>query len=294
MNWLVYHIVSGQAFFTGVSLLMIASLSSLVSRPIYRRVTVLTFLIGVIAIVVSSTPIPYWLYAVATAITLTWIASGYGKSWRRWTPYANMAIWMIAALFEIPYHVTYSLNRTEGRSVAVIGDSVTAGVGGDEKSETWPSILGREHRLQIEDISHVGETAASALKRLKSHSISAHVVVVEIGGNDILGSTTANQFASDLDELLGYLAAENRQIVMFELPLPPFCHEYGRLQRAVAAKHNVRLVPKRIFLSVIAGSDSTLDTIHLSQAGHQRMADCVWRLVNSAFSANSSASEAKD
>ena len=155
MNWLVYHIVSGQAFFTGVSLLMIASLSSLVSRPIYRRVTVLTFLIGVIAIVVSSTPIPYWLYAVATAITLTWIASGYGKSWRRWTPYANMAIWMIAALFEMPYHVTYSLNRTEGRSVAVIGDSVTAGVGGDEKSETWPSILGREHRLQIEDISHV-------------------------------------------------------------------------------------------------------------------------------------------
>ena len=140
----------------------------------------------------------------------------------------------------------------------------------------------------------MGETAASALKRLKSHSISAHVVVVEIGGNDILGSTTANQFASDLDELLGYLAAENRQIVMFELPLPPFCHEYGRLQRAVAAKHNVRLVPKRIFLSVIAGSDSTLDTIHLSQAGHQRMADCVWRLVNSAFSANSSASEAKD
>lgn len=294
MNWLVYHIVSGQAFFTGVSLLMIASLSSLISRPIYKRVTVLAFLIGVIAIVVSSTPIPYWLYAVATLITLTWIASCYGKSWRRWTPYANMAIWTIAALFEMPYHVTYSLNRTEGRSVAVIGDSVTAGVGGDEKSETWPSILGREHRLQIEDISHVGETAASALKRLKSHSISAHVVVVEIGGNDILGSTTANQFASDLDELLGYLAAENRQIVMFELPLPPFCHEYGRLQRAVAAKHNVRLVPKRIFLSVIAGSDSTLDTIHLSQAGHQRMADCVWRLVNSAFSANSSASEAKD
>ena len=71
MNWLVYHIVSGQAFFTGVILLVIASLSFLDSRPISKRITVLTFLIGAIAIVVSSTAIPYWLYAVATLITLS-------------------------------------------------------------------------------------------------------------------------------------------------------------------------------------------------------------------------------
>lgn len=70
---------------------------------------------------------------------------------------------------------------------------------------------------------------------------------------------------------------------MFELPLPPFYHEYGRIQRAVAAKYHVLLVPKRIFLSAIAGSDSTLDSIHLSQSGHEFMADCVWRLVKSAF-----------
>ena len=77
---------------------------------------------------------------------------------------------------------------------------------------------------------------------------------------------------------------------MFELPLPPFCNEYGRVQRSVAAKYNARLVPKRIFLSVIAGRDSTLDTIHLSQAGHQFMADCVWRFVKSAFNLERSAS----
>ncbi len=73
---------------------------------------------------------------------------------------------------------------------------------------------------------------------------------------------------------------------MFELPLPPFCHEFGRIQRTVAAKHNVTLVPKRVFLSVIAGSGSTLDTIHLSQSGHQFMADAVWQLVEDAFQNN--------
>jgi acyl-CoA thioesterase-1 len=70
---------------------------------------------------------------------------------------------------------------------------------------------------------------------------------------------------------------------MFELPFPPFFHEYGRVQRAVAARHNVILIARRVFLSVIVGSDSKLGKIHLSQAGHQFMGDCVWRLVKSTF-----------
>jgi hypothetical protein len=45
----------------------------------------------------------------------------------------------------------------------------------------------------------------------------------------------------------------------------------------------ITLIPKRVFLSVIAGDDSTLDSIHLSQSGHQTMADTVWRSVVSAF-----------
>jgi hypothetical protein len=70
MNWLVYHIVSGQAFFSGIILLVIAALASMSARPVYKRVTLLAFLIGTIAVVVSSTAIPYWLYAIASAVTL--------------------------------------------------------------------------------------------------------------------------------------------------------------------------------------------------------------------------------
>ena len=288
MNWFVFHTVSGHAFFTGNVLLIVAALASTGSRPAFRRVTVLAFLVGVIAVVVSSTAIPYWFYAVATVVTLAWFASRFKKTWRRWTPYATAAVWLMTALLEIPYHITPSLSQTGQRSMTIIVDSVTAGVG-DETIETWPAILAREHQLEVQDISQVGETAGSALKRARSHQITAPVVIVEIGGNDLLGSTTSAQFARDLDALLAYLSGTDRQIVMFELPLPPFCHEYGRVQRAVAAKHNVMLIPKRVFLSVIAGSDSTLDTIHLSQSGHHFMADCVWRVVKSAFNTKTAA-----
>lgn len=283
MNWLVYHIVSGHAFFTGVCLLVVAPFLSNQSRPIFRRVMVISLLVGAIAVSVSSTAIPYWYYGIAAAITLLWIASRYRKQWSRWAAYAFAGAWLVAALMELPYHVTPSLRPTSTRAITIIGDSVTAGVGGEDAAERWPSILSREHELHVQDISHMGETAASALKRVKSHPIESSVVLVEIGGNDLLGQTTSSQFGQDLDALLTHLAVKNAQVMMFELPLPPFYHEYGRVQRAVSAKHHVKLVPKRVFLSVIAGSDSTLDSIHLSASGHKRMANCVWRLVRSAF-----------
>lgn len=106
---------------------------------------------------------------------------------------------------------------------------------------------------------------------------------MEIGGNDVLGTTTTSQFATDLEALLSNIATSDRQVIMFELPLPPFYHEYGRIQRTIAARHHVILIPKRVFLSVIAGNDSTLDSIHLSEAGHESMAATVWRSVGSAF-----------
>lgn len=283
MNFLVYHIVSGQSFFSGVALLVVAALASTHTKPIFRRVTVLSFLIGAIAVVVSSTAIPYWYYAVAVTVTLIWIVSGFKKEWRRHAALAMAGIWLIAAMFELPHHITYSMAPAKTRTLTVIGDSVTAGVDGDETSETWPRLLARQHQVEVQDISHIGETAASALKRVQSQSIESSVVVVEIGGNDILGSTTRAEFAQDLDALLAFLESTDCQVIMFELPLPPFYHEFSRIQRTAAAKHNVTLVPRRVFLSVIAGSASTLDSIHLSQSGHQFMADTVWTLVEDAF-----------
>lgn len=283
MNWLVYHIASGHAFFTGVALVIIAALASTGTKSIAKRIAGLTLLAGAIAIAISSTAIPYWYYAIAIVVTLTLTSSRYVKKWRPWTSYAVIAVWGIAAALEIPYHLTPTLNAASSRSITVIGDSVTAGMGGSDKSEKWPTILAKQHGVIVQDVSHMGETAASALKRARSHQIASPIVILEIGGNDLLGSTSSAQFSRDLDALLTHVSAPGRQLMMFELPLPPFYHEYGRVQRSLARKHNVSLVPKRVFLSILAATGSTLDTIHLTQIGHDRMAACVWELIKPAF-----------
>ena len=70
---------------------------------------------------------------------------------------------------------------------------------------------------------------------------------------------------------------------MLELPLPPTCNAYGRIQRRLARQYETLLVPKRVLLGVLQQPGTTLDTIHLSQEGHQRMAEAIWNAVAAAY-----------
>jgi acyl-CoA thioesterase-1 len=282
MNPIVYHIVSGQAFFTGVTLVLLATLLSLRESSQARRGMVFSLVIGGLAMAVSSTPLPWWFYGVAMLVTLFWLGTAYKKRWRKAAAEAMVGVWLLGLLLEVPYHLTPGVEPVSSRRLTVIGDSVTAGLG-DTQTETWPHILAREHDVEVQDLSHVGDTVAAARKRVAETQIDSQLVLLEIGGNDVLGSTTPAEFATNLDLLLTQLSSPGRQLVMLELPLPPFYHVFGRIQRRLAKKHGVKLVPKRVFLSILAGGDATLDSIHLSQAGQQKMADVVWGIVGAGY-----------
>ncbi len=283
MNWLVYHVASGQAFFIGTAMVILAVAASARASPVTKRVVFPALVLGAVEIAISSTPIPGWYYTFAVAVTLSWIVLHFVGKYRRAAAGAAVAVWLIAVALELPYHAVPTLKPAPERSLTVIGDSLTAGIGDDDTSERWPTLLAREHHLEVQDLSHMGDTIARALERLGKRPITSPVVLLEIGGNDLLGSTPPTRFARDMDALLAQVTAGRRQVIMFELPLPPFYHRYGRIQRRLARKHHVALLPKRMLLSVLSTRGATLDTIHLSQAGHRQMAQCVWRAVCGAF-----------
>ena len=282
MNPVVYHIASGQAFFTGCTLILLAVLLSLSQSKLARRGMGLAFLLGVIAVVVSSTPLPWWLYGVLGIVTLIWLLVQFRKPKQRRLSYVVIVVWLAAVGWELPFHLLPHVGPVEDPSLTVIGDSVTAGLG-DPQTTIWPVLLNHEHGLTVQDFSRVGATVSSARKQVAETRIESHLVLLEIGGNDILGSTTTAEFETGLEQLLAELAAPGRQLVMLELPLPPFYNRFGLIQRKLARKYGVKLVPKRVFLSVLAGGGATLDSIHLSQAGHQQMADEVWEIVGPAY-----------
>lgn len=105
------------------------------------------------------------------------------------------------------------------------------------------------------------------------------VVLLEIGGNDLLGFTPTSMFAKDLRNLLEVVCVGERTVLMFELPLPVTHIRYGYIQRRLAKEFDVTLIPKRYFTYFLGGELSTHDTIHLSDEGHRKLARVVWGLV---------------
>jgi acyl-CoA thioesterase-1 len=174
-----------------------------------------------------------------------------------------------------------SLPRLGQPDLFVIGDSVSAGIG--DRKVTWPQLLAQQHSLLVHDLSQMGANVASAMKQARLLKDKDGLVLLEIGGNDLLGTTTAAKFQEGLDRLLAAICRPGRTVVMFELPLVPFANEFGKHQRNLAKQYGVLLVPKRIFLRALTTPGATQDGVHLTPAGHQLMADTVWDLVKRAY-----------
>jgi acyl-CoA thioesterase I len=303
MSWILYLFGSGQALFLGAGMVLAAvALLPRVGAGWKAATLAMVARLGLFLAILSAVPLSYWLYAMAISITVVWL-------WRErkrgreslpskdpssslqglvsaktpdpiWLRRATALIWLGIIALELPHQFAPRLPPLESPALWIIGDSVTAGVGSNETN--WPDLL--PENVETHNLARVGATAAMAVKSQANQlPVEGGLVLIEIGGNDLLGDTTSAQFERDLDQLLSQLRAPRRTLVMFELPLPPLCNEYGRIQRRLAARHGVRLIPKRTLISVLAGGGATLDSIHLSEAGHQRMADEVWSVIGPAY-----------
>lgn len=164
-----------------------------------------------------------------------------------------------------------------GRPIVVIGDSLSA-TETDPKITAWPELIAAQGRT-VFNRARMGATAASALKQASIGQPDDAVVLVMIGGNDLLGPTSPQDFETTLEELVRTVSGKGVDVVLFELPLPPFQLEWGAIQRRVAATSGCRLATRRIIAQVLGGSGNTVDGIHLSQKGHEEMARLVMERV---------------
>jgi acyl-CoA thioesterase I len=298
-----FEFAGGDAFFLSLALLMAGGLvAAWRDGPRIRVLFRLTTIGAWIVLAASGTPLPLWFYGIGLLLTVALLfrstrpitpkgrdplgdpQKGY-RPRRRFRIVATLLVsWCaVGAAWEFSYRLPPRLDHNVRYDrLAVIGDSVSAGLLGPNE-KTWPKQFRERYFGGVVDLSSEGATARSALRQAESLNARADdletVVLIEIGGNDFFELIPPSDFATDLDRLLTVLSRPNRQLIMLELPLPPFYNAYGRVQREQAAKHRVPLISKREFARVVFTSDATLDTVHLSEAGHNLFADMVWQHV---------------
>jgi acyl-CoA thioesterase-1 len=282
MNQVFLYFASSESLYPGAILLLVTiALGQPNHRWICRLRNVAAWI--ALALIIMASPPFDWATEVAFLATFaTWYFASNAvaaplliRSAATSTLVVLLFLGVVSELFhrQIPLVVGPLSNR-----LVVIGDSISTGLG--QGGFAWPMLFQKSTGVQVSNLAQPGATSSDAITQAAKVSPEQQLVVIEIGGNDLIGGTSAAKFDHSLNLILEKLASPKRAIVMFELPLIPSRLAYGRVQRRLAAKYGVWLIPKRCFAQVISGADATLDGLHLTAIGAQRMSTLVTRIVS--------------
>jgi acyl-CoA thioesterase-1 len=279
MNPIVVLIANGDMFFIGVGTTVAAFILRLwfTNRYVVAMLTA-AWVLGISLVVLSSAPLHPLLYLLWFALCVGTRLKLRSSNKSKFIITAAFTVFsLIICLCELPFHLAGKISISKGQTIYVIGDSISVGLG--EKEKTWPSVLRDLSQLEVVNLARAGATLDTASFQAGQISTSNSLVLVEIGGNDLLGKTDSRTFYRQLDDLLEKLKSKNAQIAIFELPLLPFWNNYGRDQRILAKKYDATLIRKSILVKAFAGKGNTVDGLHLSQQGHNELAGMVFRLL---------------
>jgi len=287
MNPAALYFASGDSLYSGGILLLLA----IVASPyLKRRWMLLARNIAswsALALMVMACPPLSWLVGVMfLALFSAWfIASNIAR------PSATLVRLRLGAaivLFlsvltltasELAHRKMPLITGLPSDHLAVIGDSISSGI--DLRSPAWPTIFQQITGVPVKNVSKPGAGVIDGRAMAERITPDDRIVLIEIGGNDLLSSTPSVEFGRNLDRLLSKLAVPERTIVMFELPLMPNRVAYGRIQRRLASRYGVWLIPKHYFAEVLGGSNATFDGLHLSRNGARQMALLVTGFLSS-------------
>jgi lysophospholipase L1-like esterase len=171
-----------------------------------------------------------------------------------------------------------TLSGASDDHVVIIGDSLSAGL--DSRVPTWPDLFHQTTGATVKNLAKPGTTTAQGVTIAKEVTSQDHIVVLEIGGNDLFSNAPCNAFGRNLESIVDTVAAHGRTVVMFELPILPYQIACGRYQRQLASKYHVALIPKHYLTEIMASPNATSDGVHLTREGAGRFAAVVQQVLS--------------
>ena len=164
--------------------------------------------------------------------------------------------------------------------VLALGDSLFAGYG-VKRDESYPARLeaalrARGVNARIANAGVSGDTTAGGLERLaftlSSQSQPPQLVIISLGGNDMLRGLPPEQTRANLDSIVSQLRAKGIKVVLMGMLAPPnlgadYRAKFDTIYPAVAQKHGAVLVP--FFLQPLMGKPDLIqaDRIHPTATG---------------------------
>jgi acyl-CoA hydrolase len=161
-----------------------------------------------------------------------------------------------------------------GSVVLALGDSLTAGAG-VTSAEAWPDLLAARTGWMVINGGVSGDTSAGALQRLPSllEENAPVLVLVTLGGNDMLRHIPQQQTVANLEKILALVKAHGAKPVLLATPQPSIAGAVLRHLSAadfyaeVAEAQQVPLIEDAV-PDVLSDPQLKVDPLHPNAAGH--------------------------
>lgn len=180
------------------------------------------------------------------------------------------------------------------RTILFFGDSLTAGYGLDDPAtEAYPAVIQEKiraagYRYAILNGGLSGDTTGGGLHRIDwLLRRPVDILFLELGGNDGLRGLPIDEARRNLQGIIDKTRAKNPdvRVVIAGMQIPPnYGQEYVDRFRAMyeeLAKANPGAVRLPFLLDGVGGDESLnqKDQIHPTAAGHRRVAELVWPVL---------------
>ncbi len=172
-----------------------------------------------------------------------------------------------------------------GSPVLALGDSLTAGAGVSPQ-EAWPSLLASRTGWMVVNGGVSGDTSEGALQRLPA-LLDEHqpvLVLVTLGGNDMLRHVPTQETVSNLKQILVLCRARGAKVVLLATPQPNVAGAVFRhlsapdFYRQVADAEHVPLIEDAV-AEVLSDPQMKGDPLHPKAAGHVLLAEKIFKAL---------------
>jgi acyl-CoA thioesterase-1 len=173
------------------------------------------------------------------------------------------------------------------RTVAVLGDSLSAGYG-ITVQQGWVNLLAQRiasegYGYKVVNASVSGETTQGGLARLP-RVLQLHkpdIVIIELGGNDGLRGLPLSTSRENLRRSIELARNAKARVVLVGMLIPPnygprYEREFRDMYTTLAARYSVALVPFLLDKVALNPELMQADGIHANAKGQPRMLENVW------------------
>ena len=166
--------------------------------------------------------------------------------------------------------------------IVAFGDSLTFGTGASEE-ESYPLVLGSLIGRQVVRAGVPGEVTAQGLARLPQmiEEYRPRLVIVCLGGNDMLRKVKEAEIRSNLRAIVRTLKDQGIGVVLVGVPKPALITGPAEFYAAIAQEFGIPY-EDRIVTSVLYSHELKSDPIHPNAKGYRRMAEALAEMLRKA------------